>query len=114
MVLQPQNLPDFFSAMKPSDLEEMLEEEKIYQELGVKNVDLKRIVKKPELEISLFGEPYYQPFKIFENWLIFNHQNYNEEKNIKLLLNLPLIPERKIDQVKLVHPNKKFYFKNKI
>ena len=64
--------------------------------------------------MQLFGEPYYQPFKIFDNWLMFNNSNYNEEKAIKILLNLPLIPVDKLHEVKLEHPNKKLYLKNKI
>ena len=64
--------------------------------------------------ITLFGEPYYQSFKIFENWLSFNNSNINEEKNVKLLLNLPLVPQHKLSEVKIAHPNKKLYLKQKI
>lgn len=72
----------------------MIDEEKTYKEFGVKTINLKQAeshLRKQPQEFSLFGEPYYQPFKIFEYWLHFNNSNYNEEKSIKLLLNLPLI-----------------------
>ena len=39
--LQTQKLPDFFQALKKDDLQEMIEEELAYNELGVKTFDLK-------------------------------------------------------------------------
>jgi len=37
-----------------------------------------------------------------------------EEKNIKLLLNLPIIPKEKHASIDLVYPLQKYYVKQKI
>lgn len=41
-------------------------------------------------------------YKNFDYWLKFNNQNAIEEKNVKLLLNMPLIPRRYHKDIKLV------------
>ena len=41
---------------------------------------------------TITGEPYYQVYKNFDYWLKFNNQNSTEEKNVKLLLCMPLVP----------------------
>ena len=50
---------------------------------------------------TITGEPYYQVYKNFDYWLKFNNQNSMEEKNVKLLLCLPLIPPHYHDQITL-------------
>mmetsp|Transcript_13109 Transcript_13109/g.20353 ORF Transcript_13109/g.20353 Transcript_13109/m.20353 type:complete len:298 (+) Transcript_13109:380-1273(+) len=102
------SLPDYMNALKEQDLEEMMEEEFTYvNEFGVNNISNEHVLKGEQIltakmqsatleqdRVTLFGEPYYQCFKVFDNWLRFNSTNNKEEKNIKLLLNLPMIPER--------------------
>lgn len=59
-------------------------------------------VKKLQYQQFITGEPYYQVYKNFDYWLKFNNQNAMEERNVKLLLCLPLIPERHHRDIKLV------------
>ena len=60
------------------------------------------ISKNKEADVTISGEPYYQVYKNFDFWLKFNTQFSNEEKNIKLLLSLPLIPKSFHNKVKLL------------
>jgi len=110
-------LPDYFDAIKEQDLEEFVEEERTYSnEFRINNISPDQLAKAEEAlnarrqgasldpeGVSLFGEPYYQPIKVFENWLHFNCSSNREERSIKLLLNLPMIPPNKQASVKLQH-----------
>jgi len=49
------------------------------------------------------GEPYYQIFKNFDHWLKFNLNFAYEERNVKVLLNLPLVPPINHKKVNLVN-----------
>ena len=61
--------------------------------------------RRTSLPQYISGEPYYQVYKNFDYWLNFNNQNSLEERNVKLLLCLPLIPVRFHQQIKL-HTNR--------
>ena len=50
----------------------------------------------------LSGEPYYQIYKNFDYWLKFNLKYAHEERNVKLLLSLPLVAPIYHKQVKLI------------
>lgn len=58
-------------------------------------------MKKFATQQYITGEPYYQVYKNFDYWLKFNNQNAMEERNVKLLLCLPLIPVRHHREIKL-------------
>ena len=53
------------------------------------------------MERFITGEPYYQIYKNFDYWLKFNNQNSSEEKNVKLLLCLPMIPQQYHGKIRL-------------
>ena len=59
-------------------------------------------IKKLSQQQFITGEPYYQVYKNFDYWLKFNNQNSQEERNVKLLLCLPLIPHHLHNNIKLV------------
>jgi hypothetical protein len=50
---------------------------------------------------KIIGEPYYQIFKNFDHWLAFNTTSSSEERQIKLLLSMPLVPQHIHQNVKL-------------
>ena len=65
-------------------------------------IDQQRNSRKARRKVAVIsGEPYYQIYKNFDYWLRFNNQNSNEEKSVKLLLCLPLIPPRYHAQIRL-------------
>lgn len=110
---EPTQTPSFFEALRQADLEEMIEEEKVYvNELNTQNMS-KANLEKADMALAqrqgpkskqmvISGEPYYQIFKNFDHWLKFNLQYASEERNVKVLLNLPLVPPANHNQVKLV------------
>ena len=53
------------------------------------------------LVTQISGEPYYQIYKNFDYWLKFNNQNSLEERNVKLLLCLPLVPIKYHRQIRI-------------
>jgi hypothetical protein len=99
---QESAIPDYFQALRQQDLEELIEEEQtFYDEFNIQNISQKNLQKannilqqghQSNMERFITGEPYYQIYKNFDYWLKFNNQNSSEEKNVKLLLCLPMIP----------------------
>ena len=109
-----QNTTSYLESLKEYDIDEMIEEEKVFREIFyTANMDIKtleqakRIGNKKAQEMQPFiqGEPYFQPFKNFDLWLRFNSQSPQEERNVKLLLNMPMIPRRYHKLVKLEQQN---------
>jgi hypothetical protein len=103
MTSKESTAPSYLEAIKEGDLEELIEEEKTYvYDLNTQNISEKNLHKaddilvslrngKKKRRVALSGEPYYQIYKNFDYWLKFNSKYSFEERNIKLLLNLPLI-----------------------
>mmetsp|Transcript_12409 Transcript_12409/g.20845 ORF Transcript_12409/g.20845 Transcript_12409/m.20845 type:complete len:335 (-) Transcript_12409:40-1044(-) len=105
---QKTELPNYFKALREQDLEEMVEEEQIFaSEFGLENMKKEKLMmaaqfveeNRANLKLGgegerqlIGGEPYYQCYKNFDYWMKFNIQNAQEERKIKLLLSLPLIP----------------------
>merc|ERR1711957_185786 len=99
---QDSAIPDYFQALRQQDLEELIEEEQtFYEEFNIQNISQRNLQKannilqqghQSNMERFITGEPYYQIYKNFDYWLKFNNQNSSEEKNVKLLLCLPMIP----------------------
>ena len=116
--------------LRIQDLKEMIEEEDVYVNefdtfnMNKKNIDRAEAIYQDrmaalsegheEIGMTLIGEPYYQPHKNFEQWLYFNSSTAKEEKNMKLLLNLPIIPQKQHANIDLVYPHQKYYVKQKI
>ena len=111
-------MPDYFEALREQDLDEMIEEENVFtQDFNIQNLTDEnfkqakvcayaktRILgkKAPKRHQVVSGEPYYQIYKDFDSWLQFNAQISHEERMIKLLLCLPLVPPKYHGDVKLV------------
>lgn len=111
-------VPDYFSALRAQDLEELVEEEKVLlQDFEVQGMNSRNLQKAEDALLTalargsgdsvqrrwtLTGEPYYQIYKNFDYWLQFNSQSAHEEKNVKLLLCLPCIPTSSHKQVRLM------------
>lgn len=104
--LQDLNMPNYYQMLRLQDLEEIIDEEYVYiDEFESKNMTGENLTRALRVlndkldnegaddeQRHFAGEPYYQPHKNFTEWLNFNTTNAKEEKSIKLLLNMPLIP----------------------
>lgn len=107
--------PTFYEALRNEDLEEMIEEERVFiEDLKTQNMSEESLKKadtvldgllkhKPNKKrIIISGEPYYQIHKNFDYWLKFNLNIASEERNVRVLLNLPLIHPSQHHAVNLV------------
>ena len=52
------------------------------------------------------GDPAYQAHRCPEYYVAFNNQSDEEKKWTKILLNLPMVPRRRIGEVRLRHLKK--------
>ena len=129
MLTFDKRMPSYFEALNLVDLDEIIEEEIVLNEDFHTRIMTKAVFQRAQkilqrrqesgevaddgTRITVSGESYYQPHKVFENWLKFNSTNQAEEQNIKLLLNMPLLPFGAAQKrVNLVHPYQKFYLKS--
>ena len=107
-------MPDYFQALREQDLEEMVEEERVFlDDFNIQNMTERNLqsadrvlqdiaLQNKNKRWTIIGEPYYQIYKNFDYWVRFNSQHSHEEKSMKLLLNLPLVPPQYHSMVKLI------------
>lgn len=93
----------YLESLREQDLNEIVEEEKVFlHDLQTQNMSESNLVKIDKILENLNlrskakrqviqGEPYYSVYNNFDYWMRFNLAYLHEERNAKLLLQMPMI-----------------------
>ena len=120
-------MPNFFDTLRETDIEDYIDDENDFAEVGHEHLseqaisNFKRELNErktgnkfesiktgstglPKLEdFVMIGDPRYQAYGCIDYQIAFNATDNEEKKQLKYLMNLPLIPPSQLHKVKLRH-----------